>query len=157
MIWTAVNRPDLDPLFAPDATLLVAGVTDDGEPRAGRAWVVLPGDSASQVRVVASADDPGMVAAMRSGAALAVTSGDVRTLRSCQVKGTIVAVEPTTDVELAAMEVAVEGFVQAVHETDGSPPHELRRLLPHAVVTVVVDVAEVFDQSPGPGAGSRST
>jgi Pyridoxamine 5'-phosphate oxidase len=141
----------------PDATLLVATVDDDGAPRAGRGWVAVDAGHPGRIRVVVGADDPAMVANLRPGARIAVTSGDVRTLRSTQVKGRVDTVGPTSDDDLTAMAGAVDGFVRAVHEVDGNPPEQLRRLLPNAVLAVEIDVDEVFDQSPGPGAGSRRT
>lgn len=146
----------LDPFFHPDTTLVVATVDDDGAPRAGRGWTAgsTASTDGSHLRVVVSADDPAMVANLRAGAAIAVTCGDVRTLSSAQLKGRVTAVGPPTEGDLAAMERSVEGFMHAVHEVDGNPIEQLRRLLPNAVLAVELDVAEVFDQSPGPGAGS---
>ena len=84
------------------ASLVVGTVSDDGEPRAGRAWAsrVIERDPL-RIRLVMAVDDEVTVANVAPGAIVAVTGGDVRTLRSVQLKGCVRLVEPPTADDLA--------------------------------------------------------
>ena len=149
---------DLSAFAAPEAALIVGTVLPGGKPYATRAWgvVLLPaagGAAPPTVRVVldaAAVEVPGL----GSGASLAMTAADVRTLRSLQLKGRTVGLEPPTPDDLRTASTYFESFAPAVAETDGTPRHLLERLLPEAYVVAVVTVEEVFDQTPGPGAGA---
>ena len=136
------------------AGLVVGTVGDDGEPRATRAWSVTVADpTAGRVRVVVGADDPVTVANLRVGAAVAVNGADVRTFRSVQLKGRVAAVVDAGTADLEAARVQSDRFLQAVHDTDGNPLEQLRRILPINVVVIEMTVDEMFDQTPGPEAG----
>ena len=141
-------------LIAAGASLVVGTVDPDGAPRATRAWAALVLDAtAGRVRIVMSADDAQAVANVGRGA-IAVTGADVRTLRAVQLKGRVERVgEPEVD-DLTAFDEHASAFMEAVHEVDGNELSLLRRLLPQEVVVVDLVVDEVFDQSPGPGAGA---
>lgn len=131
---------------------IVVGVVGlDGRPLALRAWGLdVVGDD--ELRVVMGVDD--LLVDHLPGRSIAVTSSEVRTYRSHQVKGTVLAVHPATaaDEALAASQTAV--FFDAVHQIDGNPIEQLRRLLPNRYHTVQMTVSEVFEQSPGPKAGA---
>jgi hypothetical protein len=143
-------------LIGPGTSLVVATVARDGEPRATRAWsAAIVGED--RVRVLVSADDPVVVDGLRPGAVVAVTGADVRSLRAVQLKGVLGAVDPPDAPDLASLEAHAERFFDEIHATDGNPVELLRRLLPHQVVAVEVVVDEVYDQSPGPGAGAVLT
>ncbi len=131
---------------------IVVGVVGlDGRPLALRAWG-LDVAADNELRVVMGLDEA--LVDHLPGRPIAVTSSEVRTFRSHQVKGTARAVHPATpeDEELAASQTAV--FFEVVHEIDGNPIELLRRLLPARYHTVEMIVSEVFEQSPGPNAGS---
>jgi hypothetical protein len=141
-------------LFAAGNSLVVGTVSPDGEPRATRAWAVTVSDAdAGRVRVVMTGDDPVTIANL-AGGRIAVTGCAVRTLRAAQLKGQVVSIDPPTADDMVTFEEHSDEFFQEVHETDGNPIELLRRLLPRDVVVVDVAVDEVFDQSPGPGAGA---
>jgi hypothetical protein len=134
---------------------LVAGtVAADGEPRATRAWATSVVDAgACRLRVVMSADDTAAVDNLRTGR-FALTGANVRTLRSVQLKGRVVAVEPATPEDVDMVVEQSSAFFCAVNQTDGNPIGLLERLLPADVVVVELEVDEMYDQSPGPGAGA---
>jgi hypothetical protein len=137
------------------AGLVVGTVSADGEPRATRAWAATVVDAdARRVRVAIGADDEVAVENL-AGGALSLTGADVTTFRSVQMKGHVVAVESPTaeDVDLVRLQSGL--FFGAVHATDGNPHELLRRILPHEVIVVEMIVEEMFDQTPGPEAGSR--
>jgi hypothetical protein len=140
-------------LFGAGAAIIVGTVGPDGEPRATRGWSVRSVDAdTGRIRVMISADDP-LVVGNLAGSRIAVGGAEVRTLRSAQVKGRVVSVETPTAEDLADMAHDSERFFVDVHVVDGNPLELLRRLLPHDVVAVEIEVEEQYDQSPGPGAG----
>ena len=147
--------PDVFALLAAGSGLIVGTVSPDGEPRATRAWHAIPIDpDAGRLRVLVTADDPVAVANLAVGAAISVTAADVVTLRSAQVKGEIAGVGAPTDEDREGVETSSAHFFQQILETDGTPLELTRRILPLELLAVDVVVAERFDQSPGPQAGS---
>ena len=145
---------ELTTMIEDGAGLVVGTVGHDGEPRAARAWSALAVDpDERRIRIVVGADDPVTVENLAVGATIALNGANVRTFRSVQLKGKIVAVEPATADDLDTARVQSERFLQAVHETDGNPLEQLRRMLPLDVVAVEVVVDEMYDQTPGPEAG----
>jgi hypothetical protein len=148
-----VDWIDLMAVVERGSGLIVGTATDDGEPRATRAWAVVLAAGTQRARVIVSADDPSSVIGLRNGR-VAVTAADVRTLRAVQMKGRVTAVEPASSADIEMMDLQSQAFFEAVHEVDGNPVEQLRRILPHQVVAVEFDVEEWFDQSPGPGAGA---
>ena len=145
---------DVMSILEAGTSLIVGTVGADGEPRATRAFALtIVDEAADRVRVVMSADDPVAVEHVRTGA-IAVTAADVRTLRSVQLKGRITAVEPSTEHDRETMEEHSSMFFQAIVDTDGYEYDVTRRMLPIEVISVEFVVDELFNQSPGPGAGS---
>ena len=62
--------------------------------------------------------------------------------------------EPVTEADLERADRHTEAFFANVSDTDGTPLELLQRLLPASMVACVMQVDEVYDQSPGPGAGA---
>ena len=144
---------DVMSILEAGTSLIVGTVGADGEPRATRAFALtVIDDAAPAVRVVPSADDPVVLEHLATGA-IAVTAADVRTLRSVQLKGRITRVEPSTDDDARMVEEHSSAFFQAIHDTDGHDLEISRRLLPLATISIVMVVDELYDQTPGPGAG----
>ncbi len=136
---------------------IVGLVTATGEPFATRGWgtEVLPGERA-RVRVLVGA---GALAALghapgdEGGFAIAVTGASVLTLRSVQLKGTARAVEQPDEDDLARSRRFCDDFFADVEATDGVPRRLMDRLVPADLLVCEVDVDELYDQTPGPGAG----
>lgn len=148
--------------FLQAGTSTIVGLLDrDGEPFATRAWgaEVLDGDP-PRMRVLVGAG-AFATAGYRVGDdvrfAIAVTGGDVQTLQSVQVKGTAVALEEPTDDDLRRSEAYCEQFFGAVQATDDIDPALMQRLVPSDLWVCTIEIAEVYDQTPGPKAGSRLT
>ena len=136
--------------------LIVGTVGPDGEPYATRAWGVnLLARDLSVIRVLLDATDGRALEDVRHDGRIAITAADVATLRSIQLKGHCSGVEPGTDEDRARANRYANAFFADVEGTDGVPRRLLERLLPFdfAVCTVVID--ELYDQTPGPGAGGR--
>jgi hypothetical protein len=136
------------------SALLVGTVARDGTPRATRGWSLeLVDEEARRLRLVVSADDQVTLQNLGNGR-IAVTGGDVRTVRSQQVKGRVECIEEATEQDLARMALHADVFFTDVEETDGTPRSLLTKLLPIEVVACEFVVDEAYDQSPGPTAGS---
>ena len=105
-------------------------------PGRGARW---SSDDGAALRVYLDADDTAVLApGSTPGAAIAVTGGDVKTLASAQAKGRVRVVEELTALDIAIRERATELFVQAVHETDGSPRELIESMVPERFVAVHV-------------------
>lgn len=135
---------------------IVGLVHPSGEPYATRGWGirVLGPD---QIRLLLGAADVaalGLAPGDGTRFAIALTGADVRTLRSVQLKGTAHDIEAVDDDDLARSEQFCEEFFADVHEVDGIGKELMQRLVPADLVACTVDVAEAFDQTPGPGAGA---
>jgi hypothetical protein len=134
--------------------LIVASVGADGAPHASRGWGLdVVAVEPCRVRLLLDADDERAIANLVEGRAVAITGADVPTLRAVQLKGTSAGVEPSRDGDTDRVARHVEVFHTDITATDGTPRAILDRMTPDVVVAVVVDVAEVYDQTPGPGAG----
>ncbi len=132
--------------------LLLGTCDDDDVPRGTRAWGVrVVGDR--QLRVTFGADDE-LVVTNASGGLVAVTGADARELRSAQLKGRVLAVEEPDEDDLACAAAHTDLFFRAIHETDHTEIDVLRRILPARMLAAVVEVGDVFDQTPGPNAGA---
>jgi hypothetical protein len=128
-----------DALLVPDVTR-IGGVM----PLDGASMRILIGDGATEAR--ANAAEP--------GAALSVLITDIVTYRSMQWKGTVVSWHERTPGDLTVLHDHIERFVEAA-PTVGIDPVAVRRTFPTEVVALVVAFDELFDQTPGPGAGRK--
>jgi hypothetical protein len=134
--------------------LLVATVLPDGAPYAARAWGLTVVDAArGEVRILLDAEDAEAIALIGSGARVACTATSVIDLRSVQLKGRGTGIEAVTAGDRARAGEYTEAFFADVEATDGYARSLLDRLVPHGYVPCTVVVEELFDQTPGPGAG----
>jgi hypothetical protein len=146
--------PDAAARLEGASALIAAGVGPDGAPVATRAWGAAVQEDGAALRVYLEADDTPVLEVLRPGAVIAVTGADVKRLSSAQAKGRVRVVEELTARDVAIRERCTELFVQAVHETDGSPRVLIESMVPERFVALTFDVDEVYDQTPGPQAGS---
>lgn len=79
------------------------------------------------------------------------------TLRSVQLKGRSLGIEPADPADLATTEAYLDALFTDIETTDGAARAILERWRPRAVVACTVQVDDRFDQTPGPGAGARLT
>jgi hypothetical protein len=134
--------------------LLVATVLPDGEPFAARAWALTVVDAArGEVRILLDAEDTEAIALVGAGAPVACTGASVVDLRSVQLKGRGTGVEAATAADLDRAGEYTEALFADIEATDGYARSLLERLLPRGYVPCTVVVEELFDQTPGPGAG----
>lgn len=145
--------------FVEGGCALIVGVTlPDGAPYATRGWG-LQVRSAGQglVRLLLAASDTERLPGVFDDAPIAVTGADVPTLRSLQLKGRTVALEPATVEDIERMERYCDGFFGDVERVDGTPRDVMQRLVPARFVACAIQVDTFFDQTPGPGAGAAVT
>jgi hypothetical protein len=154
-----VIEPETVAFLESGCAVIVGSVGADGEPRANRGWgiTVLPDadDTKLRVRVLVDASDPVVRENLERHGAIAVTAGNVRTLRSTQLKGHARAIEPATAADRDRAARYVAAFVGDVVETDRTPRELIERMVPADFVACVMEVDELYDQTPGPGAGAR--
>jgi Pyridoxamine 5'-phosphate oxidase len=138
--------------------LLVATVSADGEPHASRGWGldVVELGSPTVVRVVLDADDERTLEHVAAGGAIAITAANVLTLRSLQLKGRADGLDATSPVDPERVDRYVRQFHADVELTDRVTWATFQTFFPASYVTCVVRVDEMFDQTPGPGAGART-
>lgn len=141
--------------------LIVGLVRADGSPHATRGWglTVLDGhtqgDGAARLRLLLDAGDTAALRQLATSCAIAITAADVRTLRSVQLKGRSLALEPVTDADRERYEDYADRFFADIEDSDRTPRRLLDRMRPIDVVPCIVEATELFDQTPGPSAGGR--
>jgi hypothetical protein len=149
-----VIDPALTAFLERGCAMVVGTVSADGEPHAQRGWgcsVLGP----TTVRLLLDSSDPVLLEHISTGSRIAVTSADVRNLRSVQLKGRVTAVEPAAEADLARCDRHNEELFTDIFETDFFPRRLTERMVPPGYLVAVVEVEELFDQTPGPGAGAR--
>ena len=139
--------------FAADGrALIVGGVNESGWPHATRGWGfrVVGGLPV----VLLDADDTNGAACLTPGRHIAVSAADIRTFQSVQFKGVVVSVSEATEADHAAVERYLTAFYDAVVEVDGVQPDLVERVTPSRYSACRFEPREVYDQTPGPGAGA---
>jgi len=127
--------------------LIVCTLDADGEPFASRAWgLTVVSCDEMRVRLLATLD-------VLPRGAVAITGTDVPTLRSLQLKGHVVAVEPSNAADLAKSQRYADAFYSDVERTDNVPRELLDRMTPKEFLACTIEIEELYDQTPGPRAG----
>jgi len=135
---------------------LVAGFVDgEGVPYATRAFgLTVLEDGPLRLRLVLPLDDGLPLEAGEAGGPVAVTATDLLTLRSVQLKGQAGPVEPATADDRAVVARFCDSFFSALVEIDGFDRRLLERVVPTDFLVCTIAVNELYDQTPGPGAGA---
>jgi hypothetical protein len=112
----------------------------------------LPDD---RFRLLISTEAATAQANARVGARISLLVTDITTYRSVQWKGEVVEpCGPRTTGDLAPFHHHVDAFVASAHVV-GIDAGVADRFFPSDVVALVVHVDDLYDQTPGPGAGRR--
>lgn len=135
--------------------LLLGTVSADGAPHAARGHGMrVLSSSPPRVRVLLPPDER-LLDNLRATGVLAITTAEVPTLVSLQLKGRVGPIGPLDDDDRRAMAAYTAQFVDDIVVTDR---HDRAVLEPWATVDCAlacdVEVLEVFDQTPGPRAGT---
>jgi hypothetical protein len=150
-----VLDPETAALLESGCSISVATVASDGTPHAARGYGITVLQDGGHLRLLLDADDRTGAANLVGGGAIAVTAAAVPTLRAVQVKGTADEPVATSDPgDLARTARHMDSFFTDVTGTEGTPVALLERLRPVNFAVCTVTVTEVFNQTPGPGAGS---
>ena len=147
-------QPDVAALLESGCATFVGTVDADGNPAGAHAIGVQVVDEGAQLRVILNAEEHQVLDNLQSTAVVALGATDVPTLRSVQVKGRTVLVEPVTAADRIRTDAYLAIYFATINETDGTPVELLRRLVPRSFVALVMTVEELFDQTPGPQAGA---
>lgn len=145
---------EAEALLESPCSLIVGTVDGSGQPDATRGWgleVLGP----AEVRLLLASNADTSLVNLRTVGAIAITATHFATLVSVQLKGRVSSVEAPTARDEIRFDEFCAGCVGAIHDLDGTPEDRIWRLVPPGVVTCIVDVDEVFDQTPGPTAGNR--
>jgi predicted pyridoxine 5'-phosphate oxidase superfamily flavin-nucleotide-binding protein len=136
-------------------SLIVGTVDGDGQPDATRAWAadVLPG--AREIRLLIGENAAVSLANLRANGRIALTVTDFVTLDSTQVKGRVTVVEERTSGDQVRFEANCARCMQILVEIDHTTDEVVRRFMPPGVIACVMTVEQVFDQTPGPAAGTQ--
>jgi hypothetical protein len=150
-------------MFAPETVafveagpaLIIGTVGADGLPHASRGWgLTVLAHETGEIRLLLDAGEHRTPANLVATGAIAVTATDVPTLRSLQMKGTCSGVAPATDLDSDRSARYRDAFFTQIETTERTPRELLEHLVPSALVACTVRVTELFDQTPGPGAGT---
>ncbi len=133
--------------------MIVGTASRDGEPHAQRGWGCSVVDPVT-IRVLVDATDTVGLSHLGAGGRIAITSADVRDLRSVQVKGSSLGLEEPTSGDLDRCAAHNDELFTDIGETDFVPRVLSERMVPPGYVVCTVRVEEIFDQTPGPGAGA---
>ena len=149
-------------MFAPDTTafleggcsLIVGTVGATGEPTAARGWgMTVLSRTRGDCRLLLDADATQTHADLRSTGVIAVTGADVPTLWSLQVKGLLLSFETVVDADRDRAAAYADAFFGDIVKTDNTDRRVLEQLFPDDFVACTVRFSELYDQTPGPGAG----
>ena len=146
--------PDVVALLGSGCATFVGTVDADGNPAAAYGMGALVSEDGSELRIVVGAEETQVLENLRSTGVVALGATEVATLRSVQVKGRALRVEPVTAEDRIRTDHYLAAYFDEINRTDGSPVELIRRLVPRDFVAFVMTVDELYDQTPGPQAGS---
>jgi hypothetical protein len=149
-----VIEPEVAELLESPCSLLVGTVSADGLPDAVRGWgAELLGPD--RVRVLLAADADRALANLADGGRIALTTTHFITAVSWQLKGVATSLEDAAAADRIRFDTYCSGCLQLLSVVQDTPEAVIARLLPTGVVACEMLVEQVFDQTPGPGAGAR--
>jgi hypothetical protein len=146
---------DLKRFLESGLVILVATRNDALQPFVTRGWGVFVHDDRVRVSVcVPRPSSARTLADVAANGSIAVSLGDQATFRAAQIKGRRAVVE---DAGGAALERASEQFTLFAESAAklGVPPHLAQALFTTDLVSITFVAEELFDQTPGPGAGKK--
>jgi hypothetical protein len=144
---------DIANLVRQGVAVIVATRDGESRPELSRAWgPALSEDGARLTVCVEAAPDSAMARNLESGSPVAATVARLASQTTVQLKGPVLEVAPPTQDRLDAVAEHVDGFV-AETAVVGVPESLARALVGPDLLTVTIEVAERFDETPGSGAG----
>lgn len=143
-----------------DGTLIVGTVDETGIPDAVYGWALEVLDPAAgagppTVRFLVPERAARTRTNLEATGRVAATVTDVVTLRSAQLKGRVVGFDTPSAADERRCRRRFDAVAARIHADDGTPLEVLANFRPGRVYGVTVSVEEVYDQTPGPVAGTR--
>lgn len=158
-----VERPHGDPVVGPDLAAFVrSGVAtvvatrdDELRPEIARAWgPEVSADGGSVTLCLPAPSGSKTLANLDGNGAITATFVLPTTYRAVQLKGTVLDVREPTPEQLTRVEEHIAAFIDQA-ERLGITPNQVQALVEPEYVAVAFAVRELYDQTPGPSAGSR--
>ena len=143
--------------FLAEATIAIVGTRGpDLVPNVHRPCAFRLGeDGKSIVCLFPEAFTDGLESALRDNGEVAFTVSQVPSHETYQIKGKWIESGPIDGPDLRLYELCRERVVARISKLFGIEPATLRENVPPPALRVRFDVREIFDQTPGPGAGRR--
>ena len=148
----AVIDAELKAFLEPDRVVSVGTCSEDLTPSGVRGWGPTVAEDGSVLLFIDRPSATDAIANLRDNGRIAATFVSVSDLRSVQLKGRCVEVGDPRPEDWPTIEQHRLAFTEAVALL-GYPKHLMRNLWSTQVVKVRFIVEEIFDQTPGPGAG----
>jgi hypothetical protein len=150
-----VLDPEIVAFLESGCALIVGTVAADGAPYATRGWGlnIVRRDEPLTVRLLLDAEDPVTIENIRAGGLIALTATSVTTLKSRQLKGRVTSVVAASDADRDRAAQFCDQFYGDINRTEYTPRSLTERLTPAEYVASTIEVDELYDQTPGPGAG----
>jgi pyridoxamine 5'-phosphate oxidase-like protein len=144
---------DIADLVRQGVAVVVATRDGESRPELGRAWgPALSEDGARLTVCVEAAPDSAMAHNLEAGTPVAAMLARLASQTTVQLKGQVVEVATPTQDRLDAVSEHVDGFV-AETAVVGVPESIARALVGPDLLTVTMEVAERYDETPGSDAG----
>ena len=147
---------DLKRFMESGLVVLVATRDEALHPFVTRGWGIrVPDDDRLRFSICVSRPSSARTLAdLRANGRIAVALGDQASYRAVQIKGRSASV---VDADACALERATEQFSLFAEKAAkvGVPPHLAQLLFTTDLVSITVIADEIFDQTPGPGAGKK--
>jgi hypothetical protein len=149
-----VGEPiDIAELARQGVAVIVATRDDELRPQLSRAWGPSLSDDGARLTVcVEAAPDSPMARNLQSGGPVAAMLARLTTHTAVQLKGTPVEFAAPTQDRLDAVHEHIGNFITETAVV-GVPETLARGLVGTDLMTVTIEVAERFDETPGPDAG----
>jgi hypothetical protein len=154
---TAIALPDQLLEFLEDATIAIVGTRGPGRaPNVHRPSGFRAGeDRKSVICYFPDVFLEGLSSALEDNGEIALTVSQAPSHETYQLKGTCIDSGPVASDDLRVYEAYLARAVPRLAPIFGLPEAVLRENIPPPTVRVRFAVREVFDQTPGPGAGRR--
>jgi hypothetical protein len=153
----AAVGPDIAAFLRQGVSLVVATRNEDLRPAVTRGWGAAESADGSAVTVCLPAAPGSEVRAnLESNGAVAISCTLPSSYRSVQIKGTAIALAEPTAEQLALAEDHITAFVEETRRFGDIPPSQRHRVgVGPLDLALTFAVEELFDQTPGPAAGTR--
>jgi hypothetical protein len=151
-----VIGPDLRDRLAEGFAAVAATCDERLRPELARVWgMEVAADGRSLTFCVEAPPGSRMRANLERGSAVAITATKPTTYRSMQVKGRLRGSWEPTEADLARALGQRDAFADNVVALGIEPARGVRFIREEALFAAEIDVEELYDQTPGPAAGSR--